>query len=328
LGTIKKTSIFIFVSLFTLHSKANDAVIIVLQSPLLKEPSLNSKVLQYLRKGERVYVPNEVALTYPLPEFIETFDRVGNTVYVPSKYLKVITNSEAENNSPISIGEHDPTDYRLEESIPSTYPFSNYSYLKSSLSLTMGNNQKSPYDYQKSTSQQEYPMENGLRLLVTKRASFDKFDRFYFGLYTSISSVTNTISFNDLTNTKENRSTIKLGPSIVFDAFKNNHYRISFGTGFTYNFHKSYVAQNLLNGASEERYFNGFSLSPFVTAYFQMENVFPNVDAVLGADTFLNLPHTLKSSAPAVYAEYWPSDSINEGFLPQTSLFIGVQVKY
>ena len=124
MGLMKKYFFYLFTSfLFTTSLYAYDAVIIVFQAPLLKGPSLNSKVLQVLRKGDRVYIPRESLVKGTLPEFVPTFDRAGNEAYVPAKYVKVISGTDEENKQPVHYGKHDPTDYRLEEPIPTSYPF-------------------------------------------------------------------------------------------------------------------------------------------------------------------------------------------------------------
>ena len=153
-----------------------DAIVIVLQAPLLKEASLKSKVLQTIRQGERVFVPNEIGNLSPLPDFIQTFDRVGNVVYIPSRYIKIITHDVSEYEMPIKISPNDPTDYRLEEPIPSTYPFANESFLRANLAFTMGTNTQSPFDYQSTFTKQSYSNELGLRLCLTKKADFDQYD--------------------------------------------------------------------------------------------------------------------------------------------------------
>jgi hypothetical protein len=85
-----------------------------------------------------------------LLEFIETYDRAGNIAYVPSKYIKVITGDMKEYLTPLAYDKYDPTDYRIEEPIPTTYPFSNYAFLKAAFVLSYGTNVKSPYAYSNS----------------------------------------------------------------------------------------------------------------------------------------------------------------------------------
>lgn len=325
-----KKIILAFAILLLSKAYSYDAIVIVLEAPLLKEAKLNSVVLQTLRKGARVYVPNEIGDLNELPEFIQTYDRVGNIAYVPTKYIKIITNNLSENRMPITYPTNDPTDYRLEEPIPETYPFDNSSYLRASLALSMGNNMKAPFDYNSNFSKQTFSSESGGRLSVTHKIKFDKYDRYYFGLFGAITTSNNKIQFKNDNIAEENRSILRLGPVITFDAFKNNNYRLTLGTGFTYNYHKSALKMSGAAG-TEERLFSGYSLSPIANTLVQVTDVFPNTDLIAGADFSLFFPHTQKSKDEIAIPELWGTESpaqIQAGLKPQVSFFLGVQVKY
>ncbi|MFA6238907.1 MAG: hypothetical protein WC635_16335 [Bacteriovorax sp.] len=314
---------------------AYDGIIIVLEAPLLKEPSLNSVVLQTLRKGSRVYVPNEIgnllSQDEPMPEFIQTYDRVGNIAYIPTRYIKLITHEVSENKMPISYQGADPTDYRLEEPIPSTYPFDDNSYIRASLSYSIANNIKSPYDYDSHFSEQTFPNETGVKLVLSRRVEFDNYDRYYFGFVGAINTTNNETLFLNGNVAQENRSVIKLGPILTFDAYKAEKLRLTIGTGFTYNYHKSLmtVRDGLAN--SEQRIFSGYSLSPFTNTMLQFVNVFPHTDFIMGADLNLYLPHTQTTKDEITFPQLWGENAptqIQAGMKPQVAFFLGFQAKY
>lgn len=316
--------------LFAGNALCYDGIIIVLEAPLLKEAKLNSTVLQTLRKGSRVYIPNEIGNLDELPEFIQTYDRVGNIAYVPTRYIKIVTNELSENKMPITYPIHDPTDYRLEEPIPTTYPFDNTSFLRTSLAFMMGNNTKSPYDYSTTFTKQDYSAESGVRFNLTRKIQFDHYDRYYFGLFGAITTTNNRIEFQNNNLAEENRSILRLGPIITYDVFKNTNYRITLGTGFTYNYHKSTLKMTGANGDSEERLFSGYSLAPFANSLVQMVDVLPQTDLIGGADFNLFLPHKQTSKDDPAFPALWGNNSnqISAGLKPQVSFFLGVQVKY
>lgn len=322
----------LFVALFLIVEKAfsYDAVVIVFEAPLLKEPKMNSKVLQTLKKGSKVYVPNEIGNLYTLPDFIQTYDRVGDVAYIPTKYIKIITNDVTESEMPIAYPKHDPTDYRIEEPIPNTYPFDNTSFLRASVALSLGNNTKSPYSYNSAYTGQSFSAESGARISYTHKIKFDNYDRYYFGLIGAINTCNNTINFQNQNLAKENRSMIRLGPVVTYDFFKSSNYRLTLGTGFTYNYHKSSLKVFAPNGSSEERLFSGYSLSPFASSAIQMVDIFPQIDLIGGADLNLFLPHSQKSSDAINLPALWGTDAnqISSGLKPQVSFFIGAQVKY
>ena len=323
-----------FFSLFTIslltitQAKAYDGVIIVLEAPLLKSPSLSSTVLQTIRKGHKVYVPREIGNLPVMPEFIPTFDRAGNRAYVPSRYVKVVTGTTQESEQPIRFSGNDPTDYRLEEPIPATYPFEDRNFLRASASFLVANNTTSSYAYNSSFNDQKFRAEMGGRFTLTKKVVFDKYDRFYFGFLGLITSAKNTTLFKNENVAEESRGIIRGGPWLTYDAFKNDTCRLTIGTGFTFNYHRTTLFVD--SGAvSEERIFSGFSIAPMTSTTFQINNVLPNTDFLTGVDLSLFLPHTLKSSEEAEIPELWgEANQIQSGLKAQASIFMGVQVKY
>ena len=325
-----KNIVLFFSLLFLPNAYSYDAVVIVLNAPLLKEASLHSLVLQTLRTGDHLYVPTEVGNLENLPEFIQTYDRVGNTAYIPSKYIKIITNDLSENKMPISYPGSDPTDYRLEEPIPATYPFEDNSFVRSSFAIFSGNNMKSSYDYNSTLNTQSFSSETGGRFSLSRKVEFDKYDRYYFGFLAAISFSNNTIQFKNNNEAIEDRSLLRLGPIITFDAFKNSDYRLTLGTGFTYNFHKSTLKMSGASG-SDQRVFTGYSLSPIVSTLVQIIDVFPRTDIIAGVDLSLFLPHTQKTKDAITVPDLWASETpgqIHAGIAPQVSFFLGLQTKY
>lgn len=326
---MKKLSLF-FSLLLMENAFSYDAIVIVLEAPLLKEAKLNSTVLQTLRKGSKIYVPHEIGSQEVLPDFIQTYDRVGNIAYIPTKYIKLVSNNLSENSMPITYPTNDPTDYRLEEPIPNTYPFDNTNFLRASVALSLGNNMKAPLDYNSNFNKQTFSSESGGRLSITKKIKFDKHDRYYFGFISAITTSNNEIQFQNSNVAKENRSILRLGPIITFDAFKNSDYRLTLGTGFTYNYHKSALEMSGEEG-TEERLFTGYSFSPVVNTIIQMMDILPQTDLIAGADLSLFLPHTQQSNNEISIPELWgaePPTQIHSGMKPQVSFFLGVQTKY
>lgn len=317
-----------FLILVPTHASAYDAIVIVLEAPMLSAPNLSSTVLQTVRKGSRVYVPNEMVVNGLVPEFVPTFDRAGNRAYIQGRFIKVILGTVAENRTPITLKGHDPTDYRLEEPIPASYPFEDRAFLRASVSFMVGNSTKSPYEYNSAFNKQEYPSELGMRVAVTKKVDHDKYDRFYFGFVGFITDSENTIEFKNNYLAKESRGLIRLGPWLSYDAFKNDKYRLTLGTGFTFNYHRTTLFVDS-GTTSEQRIFSGYSIAPMVSTNFQISDILPYTDFVTGMDLSLFLPHTQKDADEPQVPELWSGSSqIDSGLKPQAALFVGVQVKY
>jgi len=317
---------FSLLSLNTAHSY--EGIIIVLEAPLLKAPDLGSTVLQTIRKGHKVYIPNEIGNLDQMPDFIPTFDRAGNRAYVPARYVKIITGTEEEKKQPISFAGHDPTDYRIEEPIPVTYPFEDRGFLRASAAFMLANNTTSSYAYNSPFNDQKFRAEMGSRISITRKVSFDKYDRFYFGFIGLVTSAKNTTIFKNDNLAEESRGIIRGGPWLTYDAFKNENYRLSIGSGFTFNYHRTTLFVDSTN-TSEERIFDGFSLSPMTSTTLQINDILPSTDFVTGVDLSLFLPHTLKASDQPEIPELWGEDNqISGGLKAQVSIFMGIQVKY
>lgn len=326
---MKKIALPCFLWLMTVSANATDAVVIVLEAPLLKQPSMKAKVMQTIRKGERVYVPSSLLNNAAdLPEFIPTFDRVGNQVYVPSRFIKVITNNNDEYKYPVTLAEKDPTDYRLEEPIPETYPFSNDEYVRASLSLYIGNNSQAAYSSSSTLAEQDLKNEVGGRVVVTRKIVSDGFDRIYFGFIGSISNTTNEAVMNNQSQISDSRALYRGGPFLTYDTYKTQNVRLSFGGGFTYNYHKSLMSAQG-NDISEDRIFSGFSLSPLINTTLQIQSMVPYTDFIAGADVNLFLPYSLKAEGNAEIPALWSEENtIKSDPTLQASLFFGIQVRY
>jgi hypothetical protein len=323
-----KLKFLLFFLIFTKNLFAYDGIVIVHEASLLKEAKLSSKVVQTIRKGERVYIPREFVRNGILPEFVPTFDRTGNRAYLLGKYVKVILGTDKESRTPITLTSGDPTDYRLEEPIPSSYPYENYSFLRAAISFNVANNNKSPYSYNAAFREQEYRSELGSRLTITKKVDHDKYDRFYFGLIGLITSSKNTIMFKNNGTARESRDLIRVGPWLTYDAYKSEKYRLTFGTGFTYNFHRTTLFADS-GQSSEQRFFSGKSIAPMLSSNFQLSDVLPYTDFIAGMDLSLFLPHTISDTAEVVVPELWgESNQIASGLKAQASIFLGLQVKY
>ncbi|MBC7428280.1 MAG: hypothetical protein H7336_06695 [Bacteriovorax sp.] len=321
-------SLSTFLILISGNIHAYDGVVIVLEAPLLREPSLRATVVQTIRKGERVYVPREIVIDGAVPEFIPTFDRTGNRAYIPGRYVKVVMGTIAESRLPITLPGHDPTDYRIEEPIPTSYPFEDRSFLRASVSISVGNSTKSPYAYNSAFSTQEYRSEIGGRFTLTRKVAHDQYDRFYFGFIGLVTSGKNSLVFKNSNLAEEGRDIIRGGPWLTFDGYKNDKYRLTLGTGFTFNYHKSTITTGNVS-MYEQRTFSGYSFSPMVSSNFQINDVLPYTDFVGGMDVSLFLPHSLKSNDAVEIPGLWgESNQIDSGIKAQASMFIGVQVKY
>lgn len=314
---------------------AAKAVVISFRAPMQSEAKNDASTFQVLKKGDVIFVADKDLKEPSFPGFYETIDRSGRTAYVKSEYLKIIYKDEREYAEPISYinpkTKHDSTDYRIEEPIPHTYPFESREFTRMNVSFALGSNPKNPYQYEGNVSAQDFSYDIGLRLNYQKKLDFDQVDRLYFGIFTSISSVTNEITFTNGDSAKENRAIIRLGPILSFDFYKTDSHLLNLGTGFTWNLHRSSLLVDAQNVGEEDRLFTGFSLSPFVQSMFAFRNIYPNLDFTLGSELSFYLPHKQSASGLPEFSQYWnserPSD-FNQNLSIQAQFFMGLNFKY
>lgn len=333
---IKKSfGIFLTSFLIIQNLQAAEAIVISFRAPLLSARTDNSKTLQVLRKGEKIYLAETDLKDPNYPEYLETIDRSGRTAFIKREYLKIIWKDQRENTTAINYTNagtgHDSTDFRPEEPIPSTYPFETREFTRLNVSLAVGSNPKGPYTYSENISEQNFSYETGARFLYQRKADFDQVDRLYFGLFGSVASVTNKVDFTSGGTSKENRSLFRLGPIVSFDFYKTQKHLLNLGTGFSWNHHRSTITVSQTGLGEEERLFTGFSISPFIQSQFAFRNFYPNADFTLGSELSFYLPHTQNAGSDPEFNKYWSSESPNEfqqTLRLQAQFYMGINFKY
>ena len=324
---MKKILLSFFLIIFCYKAQALEAIVIVLEAPLLRDASYDAQVLATLRKGKKIQIPTIAATSGELPEFIAVFDRAGNEAFIPSKYIKIIYNTDKEYETSVAYEGNDPTDYRIEEPISSKYPYDDSPDIRASVSVHIGSNSNSPFEYKTGYTSQKNKMEMGARVAALKKVDHDKFDRFYFGAIGFITSTKNSLNFVDGTFSEESRDSIRLGPYFIFDPYKTANYRLSVGTGFTFNYNKALLERENSN-LIESRLFDGFSITPLVNVAYQVNQVFPHTDFIIGMDAHFMLPYNLKTKDDATNPILWSDNNqISSSFKVQASIFVGLQFR-
>ncbi len=325
---MKKSLSLLFLTLISspLHA-AYEATVIVLEAPLLKDASYSSKVLATLRKGDKLQIPNNIVEKGEIPDFLPTLDRAGNTVFVPTKYVKIIYNDNREYLTSINYPVNDPTDYRLQEPISKIYPFDDSQTFRASFAYHIGSNFNSNYDYAQNFTSKGNSFEHGFRVTSLAKATHDPHDRFYFGFIGYVNTLQNEIHFTNGSSSRESHDVYRVGPFFNYDAYKTFKHRLSIGAGFTYNFHRTVITREDA-GVEDTRIFDGYSLSPLFNLSFIRHDLFPYTDIVAGFDASFYLPHSLKTKDEAKTNLWTDEVEIKSSLKIQTSAYLGLQFKY
>jgi hypothetical protein len=337
--------------IFSTSALAVDAEVIVLETPLLSGPSFNAKVLQRVRKGKRLFIhksqlrSSDWAMNYnvdsrgnPLPEdddeilFLKTLTAAGEDAWVPKKYVKVIYNDDREEDLKMNpYSNYDPTDYRIEEPLPDTYPLIDPRKARAYLSIGIGPSAKTNFNYGTDVLEESIGNKYSFSTIYAKKIDFDNYDRFYFGGMFQASGQQSIYFISTDRTSQETSGELGIGPYISYDTFRNENSTFTLHGGFTYNFHRNSIKQSSRDGDFEERLFNGYSLTPKAGATYAIRDFIPKtgIDFTMGAETTFNLPYSLKTKTPIEFDEFWNnSDVIEYPMAAHFNVFIGIRANY
>lgn len=339
---------FLFL-LLTTKVFALEAVVTVLESPLLKSPSYDAQVVQYLRKGDVIKIHPSIANdrkfnqyrpkdkkfseskeTYYLEdEFIPTLDRQGNTVYVLSEHLYVYFGDSREFDQ--TVARKDPTDYRLEEPLTKNYPLSSPSGYRGQVILGITQPYYESYPYFDNFKTKGYTTPIDLNLTLLRQAPGDYQDRLFIGGTLNLRLFENSYTFQDRRYSKEEAFRLGLGPTISYDAFKGEKNRINLSATVIVNLIDRMQITQALDSAQETRLYTGLSLIPRLALQYHRKSITEEVDFVLGTAMEVGTPTSYRAQNGAGQASWWQHLG-NDKFTTRTTYsiggYIGVQSAY
>lgn len=352
---MKKLTAQIGLFLFALFACGNSwasnisAMVIVLEAPLLAAPDWRAQVLQNKRKGDNVVlaagqIPKSsyqqgvaernfwqgASEDSEHPEFWETFDRNGNQAYIPKKHVKIIFSDQRELQTSVTPFGKDPTDYRLSEPLPESYPFYNDDRRRATVNILYGPSNKANYAYNGNFQREEFQPHRGVQLMYLKSISYDSLERFYFGGLLQISADQTLITFDKDNRAREERAVLGLGPYLSYDVYRDRKNIFTLGGGLNLQWNRHLIAAFSRDGNYEERLFNGLSLRPKIQANYQRRDIFPNVNFVAGIEIESNLPYALEAGSAPELQDYWNpnNDTVDVPMGAHFALLFGLTTTY
>lgn len=329
--------------IFSFASKllAAEGVIIVLEAPLFEKEDTKSRILQYVRKGDRIFIHDRHAgistddpdygqvREVPYGDFYFVQDKNGREAYVPRKYVKRIMKDQREYAEKISPFDHDPTDYRLKEPLPPKYPIVNEERYRAIANFALGPARKVNYPYPNGIQTENFAPRMGVELSYLKNIEYDTINRFYFGAKFHFWQDEANFELGSGKTAKEQHGQFGVGPTVTYDAYRDDDYRVCFTGGFSFNWNRTLAT---IEGPDEEenRIFSAFTITPEVGTLLQFPKVLPHIDLVLGTALQFNLPYVLNPQGPAINAESWnaESDSLSYPLGGNLTAFLGLQSSY
>lgn len=321
-------------------------VIIALEAPLFESEDTKSRIVQYVRKGDELFIHDRHAGISPLDpdygqvrevpanDFYLVQDKNGNEAYIQRKYIKRFYKDEREYAENISPFTHDPTDYRLKEPLPPKYPKLTDDRYRAIANLALGPANKVNYPYPSTVKNENFAPRKGIELTYLKNVEFDTINRFYFGAQFHFWQDNATFTLEGDGNLPDKTATelhgqFGLGPFVTYDAYRDDDYRLCFTGGFSFNLNRT-LATIEAEGEEENRIFTAYTMTPKIGTLLEFPHIIPSVDVVLGSSLQFHLPYTLKPQGPAVNATSWneEEDHISYPLGGNFTVFLGIQTVY
>lgn len=341
---------FLLFTFFSFNTIAAEGIVKVLEAPLYREENLDSKIVQYVRKGDKIYlydgalrdedyVPmdtvfvNENEIKIPErtnhSEFLATIDKQGQVAFISKKYVDILYLDDREfAQKPLKP---DPTDYRLAEPLPREYPLYSPTGYRSFLTLGLGPNPKNNYQYRDRVKTEHYDYNYEFSAVFANKVSYDHRERFYFGGMVNFISTKSSFELENR-NAQETQMKVGLGPYLSYDPFVSERLRITLFTSLQFNLLNQHsVAQSdPVTRKEETALFTGSTFSPRFGTYFTVPDFVEGLDLISGISLQTEWPRRLVNRAPVQYAGYWnqeKNDTVDNAFL-HTALFLGFQKFY
>ena len=325
-----KLIILILLFFWGLQLKAGEGIVIVHETPLFKNPSPTSKIVQYARQGDKIFIHGRnftntihTILLDDLdsfeensyegtelnrPDFYETVDKNGKQAYIPRIYVKLIYRDNREQKTPLPRFIYDPTDYRLPEPLPKNYPLYNPNRYRGGFNITISPPEKSTYNYPTSITQTSHNLKNGINFYFLKNLMNHSSNRLYIGFELQIKKSSSKIILKEIyRRSNEQKYIFSLGPYLTYDAFRNNKYRILVLSGLLLNYHLYNIYQSS-NDYEEMLSFHGYSITPQFGGIFQ-KNFTKYLFWNLGATINSTIPYKLLSKDLPQYPEFWQDNN-------------------
>lgn len=357
---MKKILLIVF-TLCASSAHALDAVITVLEAPLLQEPSTQAKVVQHLRKGDviRIHPGYNPSTEYdhmaPTPEkqkailkrwrespegkedpiflgdydidpndmYVPTLDRSGQTVYVLREHIFIYFENEKELTQTPKY--KDETDYRLEEPLPKKYPLYSTTGYRGQLTLGIAQTYIENYPYAKNIRNKGHQSPLDMTVMLMKRAPDDKYDRLYIGGMLGIRTFKNEYILSDNRQTKEQFFKLGLGPAISYDAFKSPKNRMGLSIAMNiWLWDTVKIEQTDNQSLSDKRSYRAFTFAPRAGLQYHRKQILPDIDFVIGAFAEAEIQHTYSTDSKASQATYWNNEGTDKFSAPTLFNLVGI----
>jgi hypothetical protein len=351
---------FFLVLIFSAKVYALDAVVTVLETPLLKYKSYEAPVVQYLRKGDIIkihpsiandkrfdhFAPDPKKLSklkeelkerpeysqdplfrgekentfYIEDEFIPTLDRQGNTVYVISEHIYVYFGDSREFDQ--TVINKDPTDYRLEEPLPRKYPLTSPSGYRGQFLLGLTQPYYESYPYLDNFKTKGYSTPLDINLTFLRQGPGPYAQRLFIGGTMNVRTYQNSYTFEGRRYSEEEGFKLGFGPTISYDAYKGKDNRVNLSATIIVNLIDRLQINQALDDTEDSRLYTGYSVVPRLALQYHRKGVFEDIDFVLGTAMEMGTPTTFQAKNAGSQLTWWHHLG-NDKFTTRTTFTLG-----
>jgi hypothetical protein len=341
---------------------ALEGTILVLDAPIFGVPDETSKVIQYYRKGDEIYIHPSEAIrdnyqeeiftkkreefemkeddllltkegTYIPNEksnFYKTIARSGREAYVLKEHVLIVYKDKREFTQ--KVIQHDHTDYRLPEPLNRDYPFIVDRGYRSQLQFATGQPNYRAYPFRQNILDTSFNLIKEFNFIFTHKAKNNLLGgRLYFGTKGGIH--VSDLEFVLTTQVaKQTNSRFYIGPLLSYDLYRTTTHELNIYTSLHFVIYDTMdikVHDNATGLGETRTYQSPFSITPNLGGSFNFKKSFFKFDTLLGFNVKGLLPKKYSANDKGDNSEIWNSnsaaDSFNQPLRAELSYFISVR---
>jgi hypothetical protein len=343
--------------LVSLASFAGEGHVVVLEAPMFRKPDVSSEVIQYVHKNERIYVHpvvmNDRSRHQDIPvdadkvrkelnedpfyevseeklnyhdgmDFILTKDNQGRNAWMLREHVFVYYEDQREKTQ--KDPNPDPTDYRLREPLPATFPIVRDESLRGNMVLSLGTPYTRSYPYNEKIKAEARGFQYELNAQFTKRRMEKEveFSRWYYGGMLTVRTSENRFTLEER---RAQEQWVRFGGGGVasFDAWRTEKQRIVLtGSLIAYPFTQASISQTDQDGVQENRTYLGWNFGARAGTQWHFRRVLAELDFVIGVWGEFESPMRLQAKTSTNRPEWWGGGK-SDTFSPNaTFTFAGV----
>lgn len=317
------------------HGFAAEGMVSVLEAPLFKRPNRNADVIQYVHKGEKVYIHPLVLVDrsaygnlpdgkklgthdqedpFSLSEDIENYhdgsdfvltkDNQGRDAWMLREHVTIWYEDPREFTQ--KAANPDNTDYRLLEPLPDGYPITRVPKIRGSFGFSLTSPQTTNYRYNERVTAEGYGNQLEFHAHLMRVLDRELSGRWYVGGMFTVRTVENEYRLQTRT-AQEQWTRLGAGGLISYDPWRSENARITIkGILLAYPLNQVSIRQTDRSSRDEEiRQYNGWNSAARLEGQWVRIKFFQNLDFTLGLWGELESPMDLQAKTATNRPQWW-----------------------